>query len=89
MSMDSPWDLPDDDDAHRPFLIIEGRGVIVSRTIAPAALAVLSGLAQVVQRLSAAAPMRYLTEAEVGGIAREAAHRYRELCSARSAGGRR
>ena len=70
---------------NRPFLIIEGRGVIVSRTIAPAELAMISGLARVVQRLSAAAPVRYLTAAEIGGIARETAHRYRELSSARQA----
>jgi len=68
---------------NRPFLIIEGRGVLVSRTIAPAELAMISGLAQVVQRLSATAPLRYLTEAEVAGIPGHVAFRYRELASAR------
>ncbi|HEY3823484.1 MAG TPA: class II aldolase/adducin family protein [Bryobacteraceae bacterium] len=134
ISMDSPWQLPDDDRVHalgtdpisratlsegvlypcqaifsdsgapelfrpiccpvsrdgwecryrnRPFLIIEGRGVLVSRSIAPAELAMLSGLAEVVQRLSPAAPLRYLTEIELGGIAPEAAQCYRELSSSR------
>jgi len=68
---------------NRPFLIIEGRGVIVSRTIAPAELAMISGLVQVVQRLSATAPLRYLTEAEVAGIPGHVAFRYRELAGAR------
>jgi rhamnose utilization protein RhaD (predicted bifunctional aldolase and dehydrogenase) len=140
ISMDSPWDLPDDDGVHalgtdatsraivsqgllypcqaifsdanarelfrpiscprpgddwqhryghRSFLLIEGRGVIVRRTITPAELAMLSGLAQVVLRLSAAAPLRYLTEEEVDGIAHEGAHHYRELSSARQAAANR
>ena len=68
---------------NRPFVIIEGRGVIVRRTLAPAELAMISGLAQVVQRLCAAAPLRYLTEDEVAGIPRNVAARYRELAGAR------
>jgi hypothetical protein len=68
---------------NRPFLIVEGYGVIVSRSMAPAELAMISGLAQVVQRLSASAPLHYLTKAEVAGIASQAAHRYRELAGAR------
>jgi rhamnose utilization protein RhaD (predicted bifunctional aldolase and dehydrogenase) len=138
VTMDSPWELPDDDGLHalgtdgvsrailaggvlfpcqaifsgsatlelfrpvpyadwgedwrrrhsdRPFLIIEGRGVVVSRTIAPAELAMISGLAQVVQRLGATTPLRYLTEAEIAGIPGHVASRYRELASA-SHGGR-
>ena len=133
ISMDSPWDLPDDDDVHalgtdatarailsagllypcqaifsdsnarelfrpvscphreddwqrryghRPFLIIEGRGVIVRRGITPAELAMLSGLAQVVQRLITGAPVRYLTDDEVDAITHEGAHHYRELSGA-------
>ena len=49
----------------RPFLIIEGCGVIVRRTMTPAERAMISGLAQVIQRISSSAPLRYLTEAEV------------------------
>jgi rhamnose utilization protein RhaD (predicted bifunctional aldolase and dehydrogenase) len=73
----------------RPFLIIEGRGVVVSRSMAPAELAMISGLTQVVQRLSASAPLRYLTEEEIAGISPQTGHRYRELASAsQGAGGR-
>jgi hypothetical protein len=67
----------------RPFLIVDGYGVIVKRSMAPAELAMISGLAHVVQRLSASAPLHYLTEAEVAGIATQAAHRYWELARAR------
>jgi hypothetical protein len=52
----------------RPFLVIHGRGVVVSRSMAPAELAMLSGLAQVVRRISASTPLRYLTESEVAGL---------------------
>jgi rhamnose utilization protein RhaD (predicted bifunctional aldolase and dehydrogenase) len=63
----------------RPFLIIEGCGVIVNRSASAPELAMACGLAQVVQRLSASAPLRYLSEAELAGISGEAAYRYREL----------
>jgi hypothetical protein len=42
----------------------------------------ISGLAQVVQRVSASAPLRYLTETAVGGISNQVANRYRELANA-------
>jgi hypothetical protein len=42
----------------------------------------LLGLAQVVQRISAAAPLRYLTEAEVAGVLSHGTSRYRELAIA-------
>jgi hypothetical protein len=67
---------------NRPFLIIEGRGVIVSKSMAPAELAMISGLAQVVQRIHADAPLRYLTPVEAAGVTSQAAYRYRELASA-------
>jgi rhamnose utilization protein RhaD (predicted bifunctional aldolase and dehydrogenase) len=66
-----------------PFLVVGGRGVVVSRSIKAAERAMISGLAQVVQRLSASAPLRYLTDAEVAGISSQAAHRYREHANAR------
>jgi rhamnose utilization protein RhaD (predicted bifunctional aldolase and dehydrogenase) len=50
---------------NRSFLIIEGRGVIVSGTMTPAELAMISGLSQIVQRVAASAPLRYLSEVEV------------------------
>ena len=66
----------------RPFVIIEGRGVIVRREMTPAERAMLSGLAQVVQRIGPSAPLRYLTEAEVAASSSTAAYRYRELANA-------
>ncbi|HTD44586.1 MAG TPA: class II aldolase/adducin family protein [Bryobacteraceae bacterium] len=67
----------------RPFLILEGRGVVVGNAITPAERAMISGLAQVVQRIGASAPLRYLTRAEVGGNSSMVASRYRELANAR------
>jgi len=51
-----------------PFLIIQGRGVIVNRTMTPAELAMISGLAQIVQRINASDSLRYLTEVEVSAL---------------------
>ena len=68
-------------DSGRPFLILDGCGVLVSRSISPAALAMLSGLAQVVQRVNAAAPIQYLRQAEIAAISPEAVHRYCELAN--------
>jgi rhamnose utilization protein RhaD (predicted bifunctional aldolase and dehydrogenase) len=65
----------------RTFLIIEDRGVVLSKSVGRAELAMLSGLAQVVQRLSSTAPLRYLTESEIAGISGEAANRYRNLAN--------
>jgi rhamnose utilization protein RhaD (predicted bifunctional aldolase and dehydrogenase) len=51
-----------------PFLIIQGRGVIVNRTMTPSELAMISGLAQIVQRINPSASLRYLTEVEVENL---------------------
>jgi rhamnose utilization protein RhaD (predicted bifunctional aldolase and dehydrogenase) len=67
---------------NRPFLIVEGRGVLVNRSTTPAELAMISGLAQVVLRLNSATPLRYLTGAEVASLSGQVAYRYRELASA-------
>jgi rhamnose utilization protein RhaD (predicted bifunctional aldolase and dehydrogenase) len=48
----------------RSFLIVDGCGVIVSETITPVERKILSGLAQVVQRIDSSAGLRYLTAAE-------------------------
>ena len=48
----------------------------------------LSGLAQVVRRLSAPTSLRYLTAAEVAGISSQVAYRYRELAAAGQGSGR-
>lgn len=66
-----------------PFLIVEGRGVLVSRTMKPAELAMISGLAQIVQRVHAGNSLRYLSEDEVAtGCNMTGAH-YRELANER------
>ena len=69
-----------------PFAVVtlvKERGVLLSRIMTPAEIAMLSGLAQVVQRIDPSAPLRYLTEAEVAAGASTAAYRYRELANAR------
>jgi hypothetical protein len=43
----------------------------------------LSGLAQVVQRIPASTPLRYLTDAEIASSSSTAAYRYRELANER------
>ena len=70
------------DHSARPFSIIEERGVIFSPAMTRAERAMISGLAQVVQRIAANAPLRYLTEADVSDIANNLTHRYRELANA-------
>jgi rhamnose utilization protein RhaD (predicted bifunctional aldolase and dehydrogenase) len=65
----------------QPFLILEGCGVLVSRDISPAGIAMLSGLAQVVQRISASDPIRYLQDADIAALSPEAVHRYCELAN--------
>jgi rhamnose utilization protein RhaD (predicted bifunctional aldolase and dehydrogenase) len=67
---------------NRPFLIIEGCGVIVRTTMTPAQRAMMSGLAQVIQRITSSALLRYLTEEEVTNSFRVIASRYRELANA-------
>jgi rhamnose utilization protein RhaD (predicted bifunctional aldolase and dehydrogenase) len=62
----------------RPFLMIEGRGVIVKRTMTSSQLAMMSGLAQVVQRINSSAPIHYLSDDEVAYSARAIASRYNE-----------
>jgi ribulose-5-phosphate 4-epimerase/fuculose-1-phosphate aldolase len=60
------------------FLIIEKCGVIVKRTMTPAQRAMMSGLAQVVQRINSSAPLRYLTDEEIVNSS-SLIPRYREL----------
>lgn len=68
----------------RSFLIIEGCGVIVRKSVTPAQRAMMSGLAQVVQRISSYAPIRYLTEEEVANSFSMVTSRYREIAGASS-----
>jgi rhamnose utilization protein RhaD (predicted bifunctional aldolase and dehydrogenase) len=71
----------------RPLLVIEGRGVLIGRSMTSAECAMISGLAQVVQRIPASAPIRYLTEAEIANSSSAVAYRYRELANERIGGG--
>jgi rhamnose utilization protein RhaD (predicted bifunctional aldolase and dehydrogenase) len=74
---------------NRPFLIVAGRGVLVSRTIKPAELAMIGGLAQIVQRISGSTPLRYLSEAEVATCCKTIGYRYRDLANERLGSGLR
>ena len=49
--------------------------------------AMISGLAQVVQRIPASAPVRYMSEAEIANSSSAVAYRYRELANERIGGG--
>jgi rhamnose utilization protein RhaD (predicted bifunctional aldolase and dehydrogenase) len=62
----------------RPFLIIDGRGVVFSRSMSIAQRAMMSGLARVIQRISSSAPIRYLADEEVASSS-VIASRYCEL----------
>lgn len=60
-----------------PFLVIEGCGVLLARDISRAELAMLTGLANIILRLAADAPIRYLEESELRRIAAANSPRYR------------
>lgn len=60
----------------RPFLMIEGRGVIVRKTMTSSQRAMMSGLAQVVQRINSSAPIHYLSDEQVEYSARTIASKY-------------
>jgi rhamnose utilization protein RhaD (predicted bifunctional aldolase and dehydrogenase) len=81
VSYDRPPELRDGNPA---FLIVEKCGVLVNPDIGPAEPAMLSGLANVVQRLSASAPIRYLTEVEIAELAPQSVRSYCELANGAS-----
>jgi hypothetical protein len=64
------------------FLIIERCGVIVKKTMPLAQRAMISGLAQVIQRINWRAPLRYLTDTEIANNS-TVIPRYRELVNER------
>jgi len=66
----------------RPFLMIQGRGVIVKKTMTSCQRAIMSGLAQVVQRINSSAPIHYLSDEEVEYSARTITSRYLEKAGA-------
>ena len=66
----------------RPFLIVRERGVIFNGAMTSAERAMIGGLSQVVQRISANAPIRYLADFEISDLSSVLAYRYRELANA-------
>jgi rhamnose utilization protein RhaD (predicted bifunctional aldolase and dehydrogenase) len=62
----------------RPFLIVEGSGVMTSDRITRTEFATLAGLVEVVQRIGASVPIRYLTESEVAGVLSGDGYNHRE-----------
>ena len=74
-------------DSQRPFLFLDGCGVLVSQLAGAAAVAMLVGLAQVARRLGVSAPIRYLTDEEVSRLSPEVVTRYRQLANAGSTKG--
>lgn len=72
-------------DSQRPFLLVEGCGVLLNESAGAAAAAMLMGLAQVARRLRVSAPIRYLADAEVSKLSPEVTNRYRKLANAGSA----
>jgi rhamnose utilization protein RhaD (predicted bifunctional aldolase and dehydrogenase) len=69
--------------SNQQYLIVDGRGVLITASMTPAELAMLSGLAQVITRVDAHAPIRYLTEADLETTESLAGTRYRALANAR------
>ena len=61
-----------------PYAIVEGGGVILNQHIHRAEYETLLGIMEVVQRVDACAPIRYLTEAEVANILSDGTHSYRD-----------
>jgi rhamnose utilization protein RhaD (predicted bifunctional aldolase and dehydrogenase) len=59
-----------------PFWIVEGRGLVIGRGMTSTQLAVLDGLAEVVQRIDASAPLRYIDDGELDALMTEDAHFY-------------
>jgi rhamnose utilization protein RhaD (predicted bifunctional aldolase and dehydrogenase) len=69
-----------------PFVMIEGAGTLVRKRPNPTESATLSGLALVLQRIPATAPLRYLNENEVRGLLCADVYHYREVVEDNGAG---
>ena len=63
----------------KPFVVVDGCGVLVNDKITNAEQAMLSGFGRVVQRIDPTAPIRYLSELELGELLREDVYKYRDL----------
>jgi rhamnose utilization protein RhaD (predicted bifunctional aldolase and dehydrogenase) len=59
-------------------LIVDGEGVLVTEQMTFATTQVLIGLTQVIRRIGAGAPVRYLSEFEVGELLTTDAYQYRQ-----------
>ncbi len=59
-------------------LLVAGVGVLVSEQMTLAMTQVLIGLSQVIQRIEAGAPVRYLSEFEIGELLSTDAYQYRQ-----------
>lgn len=81
----SPGD-PQVRDSSRPFLLVENAGVLLNRSAGPVENAMLSGLARVLQRTAADAPIRYLRDSELAELSPQSLFRYRELAAMSVAG---
>lgn len=68
----------------RPFLIVEGSGVLVHACISPIEYAILTGLSRVIQRIESSEAIRYLTNEEISFLAGSESQRYRLLCEHKS-----
>jgi rhamnose utilization protein RhaD (predicted bifunctional aldolase and dehydrogenase) len=64
-------------DASSPFIVLEGRGVLINQKITAAEYAVLKGLAEVVRRIETGAPLEYLKDHEVSDLLSTDGHHYR------------
>ena len=64
------------------FRIVESQGVALNKSMTRAERELLTGLAQVVQRIDGAAPVRYLTAGEIEGVLSEEAEKYRQATEA-------
>jgi rhamnose utilization protein RhaD (predicted bifunctional aldolase and dehydrogenase) len=72
------------EDGVQPFWIVEGRGLVIGSRMTSTQLAILDGLAEVVQRIDAAAPLHYINESELIALLNEDAHNYRQSAESNS-----
>jgi rhamnose utilization protein RhaD (predicted bifunctional aldolase and dehydrogenase) len=68
-----------------PFLVVDGKGVLVSEKIATAELETLLGLVHVLQRVDDAVAIRYLTSGELKAVSKVGAYRTPSLSFERPA----
>ena len=62
-----------------PFVVVEGRGVMINENMTNTELVSLIGLMQVIQRTEKSTPIRYLTAAEVRRLLSDRAHSYKAV----------